>query len=43
LQTATALLNSYKRLIRGVGLALADGYVPEAEKRLSTKGYDVFG
>ncbi len=39
----TALFNFYNRLVEGVGLALPDGYVPEAAKRLSTKGYDVFG
>jgi uncharacterized peroxidase-related enzyme len=37
----TALLNFYNRLVDGVGLALLDGYAPEAGKRLSTKGYDV--
>jgi uncharacterized peroxidase-related enzyme len=38
----TALFNFYNRLVEGVGLALPDGYVTEAAKRLSTKGYDVF-
>jgi uncharacterized peroxidase-related enzyme len=38
----TALFNFYNRLVDGVGLALPDGYAPEAAKRLSTKGYDVF-
>jgi hypothetical protein len=38
-----ALFNLYNRLVDGVGLALPDGYVAEAAKRLSTKGYDVFG
>ncbi len=38
----TALFNFYNRLVEGVGLALPDGYAPEAAKRLSTKGYDVF-
>jgi uncharacterized peroxidase-related enzyme len=38
----TALFNFYNRLVEGVGLALPDGYVPEAAKRLSTKGYDMF-
>ncbi|MBV8107600.1 MAG: hypothetical protein JO223_23865, partial [Hyphomicrobiales bacterium] len=38
----TALFNFYNRLVEGVGLALTDGYVSEAAKRLSTKGYDVF-
>ena len=38
----TALFNLYNRLVEGVGLTLPDGYVPEAAKRLSTKGYDVF-
>jgi len=37
----TALFNFYNRLVEGVGLDLPDGYVPEAAKRLSTKGYDV--
>ena len=34
----TALFNLYNRLVEGVGLTLPDGYVPEAAKRLSTKG-----
>ena len=38
----TALFNFYNRLVDGAGLGLPDGYVPEAAKRLSTKGYDVF-
>ena len=38
----TALFNFYNRLVDGVGLALPDNYVPEAAKRLSTNGYDVF-
>jgi uncharacterized peroxidase-related enzyme len=38
----TALFNFYNRLVDGVGLALPDGYAPEAAKRLSTIGYDVF-
>jgi hypothetical protein len=38
----TALFNFYNRLVEGVALALPDGYVSEAAKRLSTKGYDVF-
>jgi hypothetical protein len=38
----TALFNFYNRLVDGVGLNLPDGYIPEAAKRLSTKGYDVF-
>ena len=38
----TALFNFYNRLADGVGLALSDGYVAEAAKRLSTKGYDMF-
>jgi uncharacterized peroxidase-related enzyme len=38
----TALFNFYNRLVDGVGLALPDGYVGEAAKRLSTTGYDVF-
>ena len=38
----TALFNFYNRLVDGVGLDLPDGYMPEAAKRLSTKGYDVF-
>jgi predicted ATPase len=29
-------------LVDGVGLALPEGYVAEAAKRLSTQGYDVF-
>jgi hypothetical protein len=37
-----ALFNFYNRLVDGVGLDLPDGYIPEAAKRLSTKGYDVF-
>jgi uncharacterized peroxidase-related enzyme len=37
-----ALFNFYNRLVDGVGLALPEGYVAEAAKRLSTKGYDVF-
>jgi hypothetical protein len=32
----------YNRLVDGVGLALPEGYVAEAAKRLSTLGYDVF-
>lgn len=38
----TALFNFYNRLVDGVGLELPEGYVPEAAKRLSAKGYDVF-
>jgi hypothetical protein len=38
----TALFNFYNRLVDGVGLALPDGYVAEAAKRLSTQGYDEF-
>jgi uncharacterized peroxidase-related enzyme len=38
----TALFNFYNRLVDGVGLDLPDGYKPEAAKRLSIKGYDVF-
>ncbi|MBV9286991.1 MAG: peroxidase-related enzyme [Hyphomicrobiales bacterium] len=38
----TALFNFYNRLVDGVGLVLPDGYVSEAAKRLSTKGYDMF-
>ena len=38
----TALFNFYNRLVDGVGLDLPEGYVPEAAKRLSTQGYDVF-
>jgi uncharacterized peroxidase-related enzyme len=38
----TALFNFYNRFVDGVGLALPGNYVPEAAKRLSTKGYDVF-
>jgi uncharacterized peroxidase-related enzyme len=38
----TALFNFYNRLVDGVGLDLPDGYVPEAAKRLSSKGYDMF-
>ncbi|MGO9401569.1 MAG: carboxymuconolactone decarboxylase family protein [Xanthobacteraceae bacterium] len=38
----TALFNFYNRLVDGVGLALPEGYVVEAAKRLSTQGYDVF-
>ena len=38
----TALFNFYNRLVDGVGLDLPEGYAPEAAKRLSTKGYDVF-
>jgi uncharacterized peroxidase-related enzyme len=38
----TALFNFYNRLVDGVGLDLPDGHIPEAAKRLSTKGYDVF-
>jgi uncharacterized peroxidase-related enzyme len=38
----TALFNFYNRLVDGVGLDLPDGYILEAAKRLSTKGYDVF-
>jgi uncharacterized peroxidase-related enzyme len=38
----TALFNFYNRLVDGVGLDLPDGYIPEAAKRLSTKGYDAF-
>lgn len=37
-----ALFNFYNRLADGVGLALSEGYVAEAAKRLSTKGYDMF-
>jgi uncharacterized peroxidase-related enzyme len=37
-----ALFNFYNRLVEGVGLTLPDGHVPEAAKRLSTKGYDMF-
>jgi uncharacterized peroxidase-related enzyme len=37
-----ALFNFYNRLVDGVGLALPEGYVAEAAKRLSIKGYDVF-
>jgi uncharacterized protein YciW len=37
-----APFNFYNRLVDGVGLALPDGYVVEAAKRLSTQGYDVF-
>ena len=33
----TALFNFYNRLVEGVGLALSDGYVPEAAKRLQLK------
>jgi hypothetical protein len=32
----------FQRLVDGVGLALPEGYVVEAAKRLSTQGYDVF-
>ena len=39
---ALALFNFYNRLVDGVGLALPEGYVAEAAKRLSTQGYDVF-
>jgi uncharacterized peroxidase-related enzyme len=38
----TALFNFYNRLVDGVGLALPEGYIAEAAKRLSTLGYDVF-
>jgi hypothetical protein len=38
----TALFNFYNRFVDGVGLALPEGYVAEAAKRLSTQGYDVF-
>ena len=38
----TGLANFVNRLADGVGLALSDGYVAEAAKRLSTKGYDMF-
>jgi uncharacterized peroxidase-related enzyme len=38
----TAPFNFYDRLVDGVGLALPDGYVAEAAKRLSTEGHDVF-
>ena len=38
----TALFNFYNRLVDGVGLALPEGYVAEAAKRLSSQGYDVF-
>jgi hypothetical protein len=38
----TALFNFYNRLVEGVGLALPEGYVAEAAKRLSTQGCDVF-
>jgi hypothetical protein len=38
----TALFKFYNRLVDGVGLALPDGYVAEAAKRLSTQGYDLF-
>jgi uncharacterized peroxidase-related enzyme len=37
-----ALFNFYNRLADGVGLALSEGYLAEAAKRLSTKGYDMF-
>jgi uncharacterized peroxidase-related enzyme len=37
-----ALFNFYNRLVDGVGLKLREDYVPEATKRLSSKGYDVF-
>ena len=37
-----ALFNFYNRLVDGVGLALPEGYVAEAAKRLSTQGYNVF-
>ena len=38
----TALFNFYNRLVDGVGLTVPEGYVAEAAKRLSTRGYDVF-
>ncbi len=38
----TALFNFYNRVADGVRLALPEGYVAEAAKRLSTQGYDVF-
>jgi uncharacterized peroxidase-related enzyme len=38
----TALFNFYNRLVEGIGLELPEGYVPEAAKRLSSKGYDMF-
>ena len=38
----TALFNFYNRMVDGVGLSLRQDYVPEAARRLSTKGYDVF-
>ena len=38
----TALFNFYNRLVERVGMALPEGYVAEAAKRLSTQGYDVF-
>jgi uncharacterized peroxidase-related enzyme len=38
----TALFNFYNRMVDGVGLDLSEGYAPEAARRLSTKGYDVF-
>ena len=39
---APALFGFYDRLVDGVALALADGYAPEAARRLSTNGYDLF-
>lgn len=39
----TALFNFYNRIADGVGLALREGHVAEAAKRLSTQGYDLFG
>jgi hypothetical protein len=38
----TALFNFYNRLVDGVGLALPEGYVAEAAKRLSTQGIRCF-
>jgi uncharacterized peroxidase-related enzyme len=38
----TALFNFYNRFVDGVGLDMPEGYIHEAAKRLSTKGYDVF-
>ena len=38
----TALFNFYNRLVEGVGLALPEGYVAEAAKRVLTQGCDVF-
>jgi len=34
---APALFGFYDRRVDGVGLTLADGYTPEAAKRLSTR------